>query len=238
MERREACRLLGVEDDVDLATVKQRFRELARDHHPDHGGDPVLFGAIRQAFALLRDELGDGAEPPGRPLVSRGRPSRPFDDAHAARRVDDAALDPAARALAERLTTTRTCRYVSRAPGARTNRIAVSLSLAATSSLHVGLRVDAHDERVVTAHVELTARPRAARRAVTRLDVARLDRAGWVRHRGDAMTALRTDLRAVSEDGTAEDGTAMGRRTAAVVVELLDALAWPLEDWSLEAAAR
>lgn len=229
MDRREACRLLGVAEDVELTALKRRFRELARDHHPDRGGDPVLFRDLRQAFALLSDELTAGAARPRRPLVSRGRPSRVVDGGSVARSAGSDALDAHGHALVGRLAAARTCRYSSRAPGAWTNRFAASLSAASTSSLHVDLVPAPAPELAVAARVELTARTRTARRAVTTLDVALLSGAAWVRHRGDAVTALRTTM-----EGRSGDGTSIGRRTAVAVVELLDALAWPLSEWTVE----
>lgn len=229
MDRRDACRLLDVADDVDLPELKRRFRELARDHHPDRGGDPVLFRDLRYAFALLSDELTAEAARPRRPLVSRGRPSRVVDGRSATRGLGVDALDAHGQALADRLTTEGTCRYASRAPGAWTNRFAASLSAASTSSLHVDLTCAPVPDLAVSAQVDLTARTRAARRAVTTLDVALLDGAAWVRQRGDAMTALRTTLR-----GRSGDDTPIVRRTALAVVELLDALAWPLSEWAFE----
>lgn len=233
MDRDDARRLLGVPDDVDLAALKQRFRDLARDHHPDHGGDPVLFRDLRLAFALLSDELRAGGPRPRRPLVSRGRPSRIVDDIVAARTVGSDALGDDGRSLVERLRTERACRYSSRAPGARTNRLAASLSTASTSSLHVDLVGPPGRELSVTAHVELTARTRAARRALTGLDVARLGAAAWVRHRGDALTALRTTLR-----GRSGDERSIEHDSAVAIVELLDALAWPLREWAVDRTDR
>lgn len=229
MDGQEARRLLGLAPDTDLVTLKRRFRELARDHHPDRGGDPVLFRDLRHAFALLSDELSAAAARPRRPLVNRGRPSRVGDGGLFARGIDVDALDAHGEALAERLAAAGTCRFASRAPGAWSNRFAASLSVASASSLHVDLASGPAPDSAVTAQVELTARTRAARRAVTTLDVTRLTGAAWVRHRGDAVTALRTTLRARSEDHTP-----IGQRTAAAVAELLDALAWPLSEWSVE----
>lgn len=54
--RQAALRTLGLEDPVDAATLKQRYRELAMRHHPDRGGDNDRFRAIRQAF----DQLNTG----------------------------------------------------------------------------------------------------------------------------------------------------------------------------------
>ena len=232
MDRREAQRLLGVGDDADLAVLKHRFRILARDLHPDRGGDPAAFRDVRLAFALLRDELAlaDGAA--RRPLVGRGRPSR-TDGASGAHRPTVSPLDPDVHVLGGRLATERSVRLSSRAPGSFLNRLAASLDAAATSSLHVTVAPDDADVTPSAARIELTARTRAARRAVTGLDVTRLRAAEWSRRRGDAIVLLHAAPRPRSEDGLTIE-----LLTAAAVVELLGVLAWPLAQWADEPLVR
>lgn len=41
---------LGLAHDASPAEVKARWRELAVARHPDHGGDPEEFTALRQAY--------------------------------------------------------------------------------------------------------------------------------------------------------------------------------------------
>lgn len=229
MDRREASRLLGVTEDVDLRTLKQRFRALARDHHPDRGGDPIAFDDLRSAYAILSEALTTGGSRPSAPLVSRGRPSRTEDDAVRIGWSGRAALDADARALLDRLERERAYHGVSRAPGARTNRFAPSLAGAAVSSLGITVVGDAGPDGRVTAHLTLTARTRPARRAVAGLDVARVAGAAWARRRGDAVTDLRATL-----PGRPDDEVPIERRATVAVVELLDALAWPLREWRAE----
>lgn len=221
MDRRDASIILGVAEDVDLATLKRRFRTLARDHHPDRGGDPDRFLELRRAFALLRDELDTDGPRRHRPLVARGRPSREAAREASSLGVDPAELDEDARRLARRLGSDGSCRYSSRAPGARTNRLATSLAAASTSGLQVALAPPSG------ARIVLTARSRAARRAVTALDLTRLRGASWSRRRGDAITELHATIRDPS-------ATAVTASTAAAVTELLDALSWPLREWTVE----
>ena len=45
--------LLGLPPHAGLADIKQRFRELAKRHHPDHGGDSEKFIALLQAYEKL-----------------------------------------------------------------------------------------------------------------------------------------------------------------------------------------
>lgn len=228
MDRREAQRLLGVDDDADLAALKRRFRILARDLHPDRGGDPAAFHDVRIAFALLRDELAPAEGAPRRPLVGRGRPSR-TDGVPGGHRPTVASLGPDAHALGRRLDTDRTVRLSSRAPGSFLNRLAASLDTAATSSLRVTVAADDATGTPPAARIELTARSRAARRAVTGLDVMRLRAAEWSRRRGDAILLLHAAPRPRPED---ELGIEL--LTAAAVVELLEALSWPLAQWADE----
>lgn len=50
----DACQLLGVSADDDWEVIRMSFRRLAAEHHPDKGGDPVTFIALREAYELLR----------------------------------------------------------------------------------------------------------------------------------------------------------------------------------------
>lgn len=52
--RSGALRTLDLEPDATGEQVKQRYQRLASEHHPDKGGDPDRFMAIRQAYELLR----------------------------------------------------------------------------------------------------------------------------------------------------------------------------------------
>jgi len=48
--------VLGVSDNATTAEVKRRYRNLAKDHHPDKGGNPERFIMIRRAFESLTNE--------------------------------------------------------------------------------------------------------------------------------------------------------------------------------------
>ena len=71
--------ILGVQSDADAVTLKRRYRELARELHPDKtGGDPKKerrFKEVAAAYAILSDpsrrsaydrERGSGKVPGGR----------------------------------------------------------------------------------------------------------------------------------------------------------------------------
>ena len=47
---------LGVSRTASAAEIKQAFRKLASQHHPDKGGDTVKFQEIQAAYAVLGDE--------------------------------------------------------------------------------------------------------------------------------------------------------------------------------------
>jgi curved DNA-binding protein CbpA len=222
MDRRHALTLLGLDGAVDAVLLKQRYRALARDLHPDRGGDPVAFVDLTAAYELLRDELDD-ERPAQRPAVARGRPSRSADPSDGAASLDRVQLGPDAQALAARVTAAGACRYVSRAPGSPFNRLAGSLALGAPSSLTVVVRDRPARDAPGTTSVELVGRGRAARRALAQLDLAAVGAVRWSRQRGDAVTVLGADL-----------GHVVAHRAAAAVTGLLDALDWPLREWSPE----
>ena len=48
-------KILGVSRDADEAALKKAFRKLAREHHPDRGGDEEKFKEINEAYEVLSD---------------------------------------------------------------------------------------------------------------------------------------------------------------------------------------
>jgi hypothetical protein len=223
LDRSRALEVLGLDGDVDIDALKRRFRALARDHHPDRGGAPQDFHDLQAAYEVLRVSLAGDPRPPV-PRVARGRPSRGEDAARRARLLDEAALDDAAEDLAARVTSSGACRYLSRAPGARFNRLAASLAVGTTSTLGVSLTSRSAADAPRTVHIELTGRSRAARRALSALDLTSVDGAAWSRRRGDAITVVEADV-------TGPDAGTAARRAAAATVRLLDRLGWPLRAW-------
>ncbi|MBF0179558.1 MAG: DnaJ domain-containing protein [Magnetococcales bacterium] len=51
--REEALTVLGLAGDATAAGIRHRYRELAKIHHPDRGGEAASFRAITEAYELL-----------------------------------------------------------------------------------------------------------------------------------------------------------------------------------------
>ena len=45
--------LLGADDSDTQYTLRQKWRKLAKIHHPDRGGDPEMFVRITEAYQIL-----------------------------------------------------------------------------------------------------------------------------------------------------------------------------------------
>jgi hypothetical protein len=116
-------------------------------------------------------------------------------------------------------------RLASRAPGSATNRLSTLLGTGGTSILTVG-----------STRADLTARTRAARRAVSALDLSVVTGAAWSRRRGDSRTTLSASFAVGRAASVTTGGTdaARLRSTAGAVTTLLDALAWPLGSWRVD----
>jgi DnaJ-domain-containing protein 1 len=52
-QRLEALQTLELSADAPWENIKQAYRRLAAQHHPDKGGDPARFRAIRGAYEIL-----------------------------------------------------------------------------------------------------------------------------------------------------------------------------------------
>ena len=50
----DAYELLGVDRDTPWPQIMAIYKALAREHHPDRGGDPDLMARITEAHALVR----------------------------------------------------------------------------------------------------------------------------------------------------------------------------------------
>ena len=233
MDEDRAHELLGIDAGADLDAVKRAFRTLAHDLHPDRGGDPRAFSDLHVAYRLLVARRERRAVPSA-PRVARGRPSREQRE-----EVDtSASTEPLARLtvsehdalvsarggsprldteLLARLLLDGDVRLASRAPGSATNRLSTLLGTGGTSILTVG-----------STRADLTARSRAARRAVSALDLSVVTGAAWSRRRGDSRTTLSASFTPGGTDA------ARLRPLAGAVTTLLDAPAWPLGSWRVD----
>jgi hypothetical protein len=233
LTREEAARVLEVPASADPLAIKQAYRRLARQHHPDLGGDADTFQALQRAYERLA-----GVDEASPPLVARGRPSRPpvpFTDE--TRRADLGSVDWRAPRLERELPlgrdelavwlasgehgTIRPLIATSRAPGSRLNRLAAKLAPEFTSRLRISPTLD--DRGATLVAIELNASNRRARRS---LDAASLDGV-WVRTRSSSSTRLRSTL------PPSPDLQATAVRATDRLVELLDDLRWPLAAWVL-----
>lgn len=235
--REEAARRLGLSAAARPHELKRAYRRLAREHHPDLGGDPDVFHELQRAY----ERLAEDTDPP--PRVARGRPSRPsvpfVDDTKVAdlERVDwsaplpegDLRLDPdrLARLLADDVErAVRPIEATSRAPGSRFNGIARHLAAELTSTLRVAEVED--DLRRPVVAVDVIGATRRARRALDAVALA----GGWVRTRHSTSTRLRATLT------PSPDRRATALRATDQLTALLDALRWPLRSWTVAADQR
>lgn len=49
----ESYSVLGLDQKATKVEIKQRYRDLAKHHHPDHGGDTTEFNRISEAAQIL-----------------------------------------------------------------------------------------------------------------------------------------------------------------------------------------
>lgn len=69
--------LLGVSEDVTLDDLKERFRAISMEKHPDHGGDTAVFQDLLAAYRRLERVLKqpkscDDCHGSGKMRVQRG----------------------------------------------------------------------------------------------------------------------------------------------------------------------
>lgn len=246
----QARAILGVGVDASADEVRRAYRRLARRAHPDAGGDAAEFHRLQQAVAVLLTPAARPEPPAASPSTSNHtRPStatrmgasgwgesvgpRWHEEAVDTDRVDwDRRLpDPphpwthdlvVVAALSEDPTAApvQPVAGVSRRPGSRLNRFAAWLSSDLLARWELGpARTRGNRGHDVEVRVEL-----AGTRARRLADVAAWP-LGWTRERRPAITVVTSVL----TPSPAPRATAV--RAADRLVEGLDLLGWPVEDW-------
>jgi len=56
MGDRDLYSVLGVSRDADTSEIRTAYKQLAKEHHPDKGGDPEKFKELSQAHEILSDD--------------------------------------------------------------------------------------------------------------------------------------------------------------------------------------
>lgn len=59
-QRQQALQVLDLPTDSSQQQIRQRYRQLASQHHPDRGGDARRFIQLREAYELLRHSPAAG----------------------------------------------------------------------------------------------------------------------------------------------------------------------------------
>jgi hypothetical protein len=68
--------VLGIDRGADARQAGAARRRLARQHHPDHGGDEARMREINEAYRLVLDRLRDPPAPPPPPPPAPSAPPR------------------------------------------------------------------------------------------------------------------------------------------------------------------
>lgn len=240
MEPPDALAVLGLAGPAGPGEVKRAYRRLARELHPDRGGDPDRFRDVQVAYEAIR--AGTDAQAAGpRPQVRVAGVDQRWWESPGAwheRLVDTRDVDlertvagPATRVGVDLLASllhdpageagpVRPVRVHSRAPASRLHRIVTWLQPDLLATISVGPAPDGprpgHDVRVV-----LRAPAGRGRRVAAEAPLP----TGWTRRRGSDVVAIRRDLR--PSRVPAETAVRVAREVRACC----DTLAWPMDDW-------
>ena len=236
----QARQVLGVTHDADATQIRHQWRESARRHHPDRGGDVATFLALREAYRLL-EASPSNARTNDAPTIARGRPSRPQPDKpapvatiewHRQPSQPGEPLDRHSLAVIVGEAGLGRMSAVSRAPGSRLNRWAAQIAGDTAARLIVAPQRDDRQQLVTAATIE--ARSRVARRT---LETARLP-GGWLRRRSPSVTAVTFSAGLPSpglQPGSSASVTADQGRAAALIASAVDSLVtslgWDLDQW-------
>lgn len=227
----EARQILELTDRAGPAELRRRYRALARERHPDAGGDQTDFQRLQHAYETLRRHLEGGVGP--REQVRRGAAGYTRPDSR--RPVDVSAVDwsagtgTGARISRDRLAVGAAREHPvarvtarSRGPHSLLNWLVPVLSTDFSSSLtiHPG----------PPGEVALELRVTQGRMRGRLLDAAVPD--GWTRTRENRVVTARRTLPVEAETRV------NALRAADTAVELLEVLDWPLRAWRSHPADR
>lgn len=238
LTRSEALRILGLSPGADARAAKRAYRRLAREFHPDAGGDPDQFHQVRRAYERL--EVGEATATPPAARGSRSRgvdwadpPTRRF----SAATVDLDAVDwdrgipdrAAVRADPDRLSIllagpapgpVHPVTGRSRGPRSPLNRLIPLLDPDLTASWRIATATD----RGIAGH-DVEIRLRAwSRRARRRIDVGDAP-VGWITERGSSSTTMVRILH------PSPDRRVTAVRATRTLSTLLEHIGWPLVTW-------
>lgn len=238
MDQREALDVLGLRGPVAPDEVKRAYRRLARELHPDAGGDPDRFRRVQAAFDAVQrgSTLRTGPVPQQRAAAvderwwdAAGRWHEDDVD-HADLRTDaDVPADHVVPMTPDRLATllvgdepVSPLQLRSRSPGSLLHRMIGMLQPDLLASLRVHPAPDGpranHDVEVV-----LEASAGKGRRVLADAPVP----PSWTRSRGSETVRLARRLRPSRQPVD----TAV--RVTQEVVRVTDGLGWPLGQWFL-----
>lgn len=232
MQPERARSLMGVSERAGEDVIRRRYHLLARDLHPDGGGDVEGFRELQQAYAVLLATRGDAAPP--RAEGARAAEQRAVLDQQRRERerlpkVDVDTVDwsrplpttpsPLDAELLAVAVVAGPVVAVSRGPRALLNRFAPALDDALIARLEVALpRADGTTGQRVTA---------SGRRGRRLMDDLR-GRHGWnvERRSSELVVASRTIA-------GADDPRVQALHHVHFAVEALDTMRWPLASWRL-----
>lgn len=236
MDDQEALDVLGLRGPVDAATVKRAYRRLARELHPDAGGDAEEFHRVRTAFEAIGDGTATARGPAPQEHVASveqrwWEAHGAWHDAPVDRSGVDLTREPPPQGatrvdlhlLASLLAGDEPIspvRLHSRAPGSRLHHIITWLQpdlLAQVSILPAGTGPrPGHDIEVAV---------RCAGGKGRRLLAGATTPGGWTRSRGSESVRMERRLR------PCRDVRDTAVRLAREVEDALEAVEWPLGEW-------
>ena len=238
MDRDEALSVLGLRAPADPTTVRRAYHRLARELHPDAGGDAHAFHRVRTAYEVVGGGTQDVAGPPPQQRAA-GVEERWWDGAGAwhdqpvQRAGVDLSRSPGEGAAVRMdLDLLASCLLGeepvaplllrSRAPGSRLHRLIAVLQPDLLAAVEVAPA--RHGQR--TGHdVDVHVRCGAGRGR--RLLAAAATPPGWVRARGTETVRLDRRLRPCRDP--ADTAVRVAREVDAALADL----GWPLDDWFL-----